>query len=200
MTYAHAMGLNAEVSHIASRTVYYLPGYGGQLATGLGQGLLSRGFEVAGRETRGEFRDLPFQDQIETIVSDLQAHFWHRDTRVVCNSFGAYLFLHAQAQMQPFIGRVLLLAPIVGEFTNDLTRTSFSPPRPTKLRELAMSGAFNTPRRCEIHVGQEDWQSIPANVQAFGQALGIPVTVVPGGGHDLGKEYVSPLLDKWLPG
>jgi hypothetical protein len=49
-------------------------------------------------------------------------------------------------------------------------------------------------------VGEEDWQSILANVQAFGQLTGIPVTVAPKGGHDLGKAYVGPLLDRWLLG
>ena len=47
------------MSIVDHRTVYYLPGHGGQLATGLGQGLMDRGFHVAGRETRGDFRSLP---------------------------------------------------------------------------------------------------------------------------------------------
>lgn len=38
------------------KTVYYLPGAGGQLSTGLGQGLMDRGFDVTGRETRGARR------------------------------------------------------------------------------------------------------------------------------------------------
>ena len=178
--------------------VYYLPGYGGQIGTGLGQGLMDRGFEVTGRETRGDFRVLPFSEQVKTIRQDLQGHFWHKQALAVCNSFGAYLFLHAQAEMPAFLGRVLLLSPIVGEFTNAQSRTSFSPPRPTRLKELAEAGQFTAPAHCEIHVGEEDWQSIPANVQAFGQLTGIPVTVVPKGGHDLGKEYVGPVLDRWL--
>jgi hypothetical protein len=49
-----------------------------------------------------------------------------------------------------------------------------------------------------MHVGEEDWQSIPANVQALGRLTGITATVVPGCGHDLGKDYVGPLLDRWL--
>lgn len=179
-------------------TIYYLPGYGGQLGTGLGQGLMDRGFDVTGRETRGDFRNLPFEEQVQTVMHDLQAHFWHEQAQVVCNSFGSYLFLHAQAQLPAFVGRVLLLSPIVGEFTNEQARTSFSPPRPERLKKLAQTGHFNTPVSCEIHVGEDDWQSIPANVQAFGQMTGIPVTVVPKGGHDLGKEYVGPLLDRWL--
>jgi hypothetical protein len=100
--------------------------------------------------------------------------------------------------MPSFPGRVLLLSPIVGEFTNTEARTSFSPPRPTRLKELAEAGLLPIPLVCEIHVGEEDWQSIPANVQALGQLAGISVTVVPGSGHDLGVNYVGSLLKKWL--
>lgn len=50
---------NQHMTTISRQTVYYLPGFGGQLATGLGQGLMDRGFDVTGRETRGDFRDLP---------------------------------------------------------------------------------------------------------------------------------------------
>ena len=50
------------------------------------------------------------------------------------------------------------------------------------------------------HVGSEDWQSIPASLQAFGALTGIPVTVVPDGGHNLPKAYVGGLLDRWLKG
>jgi hypothetical protein len=188
------------MTSLAKQTIYYLPGYGGQLATGLGRALMDRGFDVTGRETRGEFRSLPFDEQIQTVMQDLQDHFWGEQGLIICNSFGAYLFLHAQTQMESFPGRVLLLSPIVGEFTDEQARTSFSPPRPTKLKELAEAGQFSASSRCEIHVGEEDWQSIPANVQAFGRLTGIPVSVVPGGGHDLGKEYVGPLLDRWLKG
>lgn len=37
-----------------SRTVYVLPGHGGQLHTGLGEGLLSRGWQVTGRAMVGD--------------------------------------------------------------------------------------------------------------------------------------------------
>ena len=159
---------------------------------------MDRGFDVTGRETRGDFRSLTFDEQIQTVMLDLQDYFWHEKAMVVCNSFGAYLFLHTQIQMASFPGRVLLLSPIVGEFTNAQAGSSFSPPRPTRLKEFAEFGQFNKPSRCEIHVGEEDWQSIPVNVHVFGRLTGISVTVVPKGGHDLGKAYVGPLLDRWL--
>lgn len=178
--------------------IYYLPGAGGQLATGLGQALRDRGFNVTGRETRGEFRSLGFEDQLQIIQEDLRSHFWHEQARVICNSYGSYLFLHAQSNMTPFPGRVLMLSPIVGEFASDETRTTFSPPRPKRLKALADAGQFPAPVVSEIHVGSEDWQSIPANVQAFGRLTGISVTLVPDGGHNLPKAYVGGLLDRWL--
>jgi hypothetical protein len=183
---------------LSPRTIYYLPGHGGQLGTGLGQGLRDRGFDVTGRETRGDFRFLAFDEQVKAVMTDLQTYFWDEKAQIVCNSFGAYLFLHAQAHLPAFVGRVLLLSPIVGEFTNENARTSFSPPRSDLLKQLAEVGRFTAPANCEIHVGEEDSQSIPANVQAFGRLTGISVNVVPGGGHDLGKDYVGPLLDRWL--
>ena len=181
-----------------SRHVYYLTGMGGRLDSGLGQGLLSRGCEISGRELVGEFRKLDFQDQIELIVEDLHSNFWQEDAHVIANSFGAYLFLHAQAQMKPYIGRVILLSPIVGEFSNEDTHMNFIPPRAEKLLRLAEDGIYPIPKTCEVHVGSEDWQSNPANVTAFGSKLGIDVTVVPNAGHNLPKEYVGALLDKWL--
>ena len=179
-------------------TIYYLPGAGGQLSTGLGQGLMQLGFDVAGRETRGEFRRLSFDEQLRVIRTDIQDHFWHEDAQLVCNSFGAYLYLHAQTELPSFIGRVLLLSPILGDFANESTDITFSPPRPTRLRELAEGGAFNVPKSCEIHVGEHDWQSNPENVQYFGRLTGIQVNVVPDRGHDLGKDYVGSILERWL--
>lgn len=180
------------------KSVYYLTGMGGRLDTGLGQALLSRGFQVAGRELYGEFRKLDFQQQVDLVAEDLQIHFWQEESRVIANSFGAYLFLHAQVQMKPYIGRVILLSPIVGEFSNEDTRMNFVPPRADKLQQLAKAESFPIPIHCEVHVGSEDWQSNPVNVTAFGSMLGIDVAVVPNAGHMLPKEYVGNLLDRWL--
>ena len=180
------------------RNVYYLTGMGGRLDSGLGQALLSRGLDISGRELVGEFRKLDFPQQVDLVADDLQANFWQEDARVIANSFGAYLFLHAQAQMKPYIGRVILLSPIVGEFANEETGMNFIPPRADKLQRLAGAGSYPVPRHCEVHVGSEDWQSNPTNVLAFGSMLGIDVTVVPNAGHMLPKEYVGGLLDRWL--
>ena len=61
------------------KPIYYLPGHGGVLQKGLGAALLSRGHEVMGRETVGEFNRLPFGQQVEVIAQDLTAHFAQSD-------------------------------------------------------------------------------------------------------------------------
>jgi len=179
-------------------TVYYLTGMGGRLDSGLGQALLSRKLGVAGRELVGEFRQLGFQAQVDAVSTDLQDGFWSPDARVIANSFGAYLFLHAQAHLPPYPGRVILLSPIVGEFANQETEMNFIPPRSKQLLELAKTGSYPAPLNCEIHVGSLDWQSNPANVEMFGSLVGLKVTVVLEAGHMLPKEYVNNLLDRWL--
>lgn len=171
---------------------------GGRLTTGLGEGLLDRGFEVSGRELVGEFKNLPFQDKVNTVANDLQKHFWNEKSCVIANSFGAYLFLHAQAQIAPYIGKVILLSPILGSFSNEDTLHTFVPPHSDRIFELAKTNRFPTPKNCEIHVGDLDWQSRPKDVMNFCEILEIKAHIVPNAGHILPKEYVGTLLDELI--
>lgn len=168
------------------------------MITGLGEGLRQRCCSVMGRETLGAFRYLSFQEQIDIVCNDLQGSFWSKDAHVVAVSYGAYLFLHAQAQMKPYPGSVLLLSPIIGQFSNDEIQLGFIPQRAKRLGQLADEGRFAPPANCQIHVGSEDWQSNPDAVTSFGTKVGISVTIAHGRGHQLGADYVGPLLDDWL--
>ena len=181
----------------STNLLYYLPGRGGRLATGLGEGLRSRGWNVTGRETLGAFRDMPFADQVYTVAQDLQQHFWHAQARVVAVSFGAYLFLQAQAQLPSYPGRVLLLSPIVGSFADSASGTHFVPPQAELVRQRVEAGTLNAPEHCEVHVGEQDWQSGRESVKRMAQMLGMACAVVPGAGHQLGKAYVGGVLDGW---
>ena len=180
------------------KSIYYLPGRGGRLDTGLGQHLLQRGYDVTGRATVDEFNRLSFAEQVDTVAQDISKHFLDASAKIIANSFGAYLFLHAQIQLAPFPGKVLLLSPIVGESTNEVTATSFVPPRAAQLFELARSDKYPTPPNCEMHVGSLDWQCNPENVQSLAELIQVQAFIVEGAGHSLPKGYVGPLLDKWL--
>ena len=177
--------------------IYYLPGHGGRITTGLGQALLSRGYEVVGRETVGDFKKLDFNDQVNTIANDIKLHFWREDAKIIANSFGGYLLLHALSKLTPYIGKILLLSPIVGEFSSEEISMGFIPPYADRLSELASTNQYLASLNCSFHVGSEDWQSNPENVTKFASLLGLPVTVVPRAGHQLPKDYVSSLLDNF---
>ena len=179
------------------KTAYYLTGMGGRLDTGLGEALMSRGLSVTGRELVGDFRKLTFENQVALVRDDILSDFWTSDSLLIANSFGAYLFLHAQAQLEPYIGNVILLSPIIGSFYSQATRRLFIPPFATKLTNMAELGKFPTPQKCQIHVGSEDWQSNPEDVTRFGELVGLRIDVVPGAGHMLPREYVGNILDKW---
>ena len=181
-----------------NNTVYYLPGMGGRLNTGLGRGIHDRGFKVVGRETRGDFQKYSFQAKIDLVANDLEEHFWHEDAKVVVNSFGAYLFFHAQLQMRPYPGKVLILSPIIGGSNHDETMMRFYPPRADVLVQAATDGVFPCPTNAQIHVGSQDWQSGPEGVVSFGDTVGIPVNVVSEQGHMLSVDYVGKLLVEHL--
>ncbi len=180
------------------QSIYFLPGHGGRISNGLGQELVRRGFDVLGRETFGEFKKLDFDVQVETVAADIKASFWHDDALVIANSYGAYLLLLALSSLSVFPGKILLLSPFVGEFSNDQTRLGFIPPYAKRLFELASTGLYPIPNCCQIHVGSQDWQSIPDNVTAFAALVNAKVTVLEGAGHSLPREYVASLLDTWL--
>jgi alpha-beta hydrolase superfamily lysophospholipase len=153
---------------------------------------------VVGRETVGTFRNLSFNEQVDLVCADLKEHFWLPDAHVVAVSFGAYLFLHAQARMESYPGNVLLLSPIVGQFGSESIGLGFIPPKAGLLKDLVGNGLFNAPLNCEIHVGSEDWQSNPEAVAVLGETTGMRVAIVSNRGHELGVDYVAPLLDRWL--
>ena len=179
--------------------IYYLPGWNGKAVTGLGSALMERGFEIVSRETRGEFKNFTFTEQVLVVREDLRVHFWAPESMVVAVSFGAYLFLHAQAEMSAYPGKVLLLSPIVGGFSDEKTGRVFSPPQENKLLNLAQTGEFPRVDRCEVHTGSEDWQSHPDAVGRFFNLIGVQAVIAGGRGHNLGSDYVSAVLDNWLP-
>ena len=127
---------------MAPSEIYYLPGMGGRLDGGLGEELLRRGFALSGRETIGAFKKLSFGEQVDAVKQDLVERFWVPEAQVIANSFGGYLFLHAQLGLAPFPGRVLLLSPIIGSTEQSTTGMRFYPPRADMLKQTAQAGSF----------------------------------------------------------
>lgn len=179
------------------KSIYYLTGRGGKLNEGLGEGLLMRGYSVSGREVSHELMGLTFQEQLDLISDDL-AQFWTPESKVIAVSYGAYLLLHALIKLDPCPTNTLLISPILGGVQDNETMKFYRPPRADELMNKARTGAFPKPEQLLIHVGEHDWQSIPKRSLEFTNAVGGKCIVVPNKGHNLGKDYVSNLLDSWL--
>ncbi len=179
--------------------VYYLPGAGGLLHTGLGVALRSRGFHVRGRSTTGEFRQYGFDDQTALIGSDLrQPEIWNESSRIVANSYGAYLLLNAQIHLPPYPGKVLMLSPILGAFEDLMGGRHFIPPYADRLMRMVRGGSFPCPQNLLIHTGSQDWQSPASSAAEFASITGATLVIADGRGHSLGEDYVGPVLDSWL--
>ena len=69
----------------------------------------------------------------------LRAHFGWPDVQGVAVSFGSYLFLHAQLHLIAYPGWVLLLSPILGEFSDEDSPLS---PAPATAHQKAWSAAI----------------------------------------------------------
>ena len=117
---------------------------------------------------------------------------------MIVNSFGAYLFLHAQLQLKPYPGHVLILPPIIGVSNHNETMMRFYPPHADTLLQAATDGVFPCPINAQVHVGSKDWQSGSDGVVSFGAITGMPVSVVDRQGHMLSVDHVGRLLDEHL--
>jgi len=136
-------------------SIYFLPGHGGRISNGLGQELGRRGFDVMGRETLGDFKKLRFDAQVETVAEDLKASFWHHDALVLANSYGAYLLLQALSLSESFPGKVLLLSPIVGEFSNEKPAWVSFHPMPKGFKNWLKAANFHCPDAAKSMLGQK---------------------------------------------
>lgn len=181
------------------KPIYFIPGRGENIASGLGQIIASLGFIVQGREIIADFARLGFSEQLILIQSDLQSAFWHSEAVLIGRSFGAYLLLHTLTEMESFSGKVLLFSPVLGAGLSKDRLFGSIPPRAKRLLKLAESGEFPTPRYLEIHTGTEDNGCDPRLAERFAYLIGnTNLFIVRGAGHQLGENYLRNALEKFL--
>ena len=130
--------------------VYLLPGRGNRLRD-LGDSVGRLGFDVYGRELAPPFARLGFADPIALIQRDLTSAFWDTGAPLIGHSYGAYLLLHALAELAPFPGRILLLSPVLGAAMDSKRLYLSRPPRADPLLRLAQNYEFPIPHSLEIY-------------------------------------------------
>jgi predicted alpha/beta hydrolase family esterase len=175
--------------------LYFLPGRGSSLNGRLGMELQSRGSELNGRVLDGDFAKLSFSEQVDHVAADLR-ELDGRDIPVVANSWGAYWALHSILQNQKSYSRALLISPILGAVRGE--GRMFKPPL-SKVMEQSISESLFPDIDLTVLVGSEDWQSPSDRCKALCEAVQGNLIVADGKGHDLGRETIVQILDKWLP-
>ena len=174
--------------------LYFLPGRGSSLNGRLGLELQDRGYELHGRVLDGDFAKMSFPEQVDHVASDLR-ELDGRGIPVVANSWGAYWVLHAHLQNQKSYSKMLLISPILGAVRGE--GRMFKPPL-SKVMEQAIDQGLFPNMDLTILVGAEDWQSPHDRSRTLCKTTRGRLVVADGKGHDLGREVVIEVLDKWL--
>ncbi|OAD19232.1 hypothetical protein THIOM_005150 [Candidatus Thiomargarita nelsonii] len=179
--------------------VYFLPGRGDKLNEFIGSSLVEMGIDVYGREILSDFARLHFPQQIEIIKNDLKCQFWHEQSNLIGDSYGAYLLLHALVELAPFPGRILLLSPVLGKAIDKKNLFISSPPRSKKLLQLAEQKKFPIPSYLEIHTGAKDNGCDPLLAKKISSLISrSKIYIVEGEGHRLNNNYLKQVLLKFL--
>ena len=185
------------------QTLYYMPGRGGRLDRGLGPALAQRGFDVFGREitaqtgqsTGNPFAALSFEQQVQVVAHDLNTLVSEENPCVIGNSFGAYLIVHALLQAENFVGRCLLLSPVLGPCR--LSGLYFRPPKAGQLQKAIERGAFQHVA-IDIVTGELDAQSPRALCEQLTANAKGQLQIIEGEGHRINPVVIEGVLDLWL--
>ena len=185
------------------QTIYYMPGRGGRLDKGLGPALAARGLDVFGREITAQsgqtndnpFAGLSFEQQVHVVAHDLDTLVSQDNPCVIGNSFGAYLIVHALLHTKTFVGRCLLLSPVLGPCR--LSGMYFRPPKAGQLQRAIERGAFQN-IAIDVVAGELDAQSPRALCeQLISNAQG-RLQIIEGEGHRINPVVITGVLDTWL--
>ena len=174
--------------------LYFLPGRGSSLNGRLGVELQSKGFELHGRVLEGDFAKLSFPEQVDNVASDLRG-LESRNVPVIANSWGAYWALHAILLNERSYSKTLLISPILGAVRGE--GRMFKPPL-SKVMERAIADHLFPEMDLTILVGSDDWQSPQTSSQRLCEATEGNLIVANGRAHDLGREAVTAVLNRWL--
>lgn len=173
--------------------VLYITGRGGSLNKGLAAYLASsvKGFEGVAVDT--QFLKKRPLEQVEFIRQKMV-----KDPArlVIANSYGAYLVLHALAQIEDLTPEnVLLLSPLLGVGRGQGGFYMNIPPLLSRLEEAFATGALTRPKSIKFLVGELDQQINSEQVGFLDQYFGLgSVHVFPEEGHMLSPQSIQKAL------
>ena len=179
--------------------VIYITGRGGDANKGLGAYLKTIDPHRIGLSVNSIFLSLPFEQQISTI-HDLLHSFDGPNTRIIANSYGAYLLTSALIDQPSIASQVLLLSPALGLTLVEEEMFYSRPPNQRLWSEALEQGRMAKPSYLAICSGELDAGSCsPIMVRKFSELIKADqVQVVPDQGHQLERSSVRVVIGEFL--
>jgi len=181
------------------QTIYLIPGRNVKFSGLIGSLIIENGHAILGREVVDTFSKLRISEQTKLIQEDITTHFWHQEAKLVAQSYGAYLLIHALIEMEtPFPGKVLLLSPVLGASSSATNKVVACPPRHKKLIQTARENKLPH-LDIEVHTGEHDNGCDPLLAQEIFTT--IPTSrfhIVKNMGHNLEVDYVRAALNNFF--
>jgi len=184
---------------ITDQLVIYITGRGGDANKGLGAYLKSIDPNRIGLSVNGTFLSLPFEQQISTI-HDLLHRFDSPNTRIIANSYGAYLLTSAFIDKPEIASQVLLLSPALGLTIVEEEMFYSRPPNQRPWSEALEQGRMTKPSYLAVCAGELDAGSCsPIMVRKFSELINVDqVQIIPDQGHQLARTVVQSVVGRFL--
>jgi hypothetical protein len=184
---------------IKDQLVIYITGRGGNANKGLGAYLKSIDPNRIGLSVNGTFLSLPFEQQVATI-RDLLHRFDGPSTRIIANSYGAYLLTSALIDKPAIASQVLLLSPALGLTLVEEEMFYSRPPHQRHWSEALEQGRMIKPSYLAVCAGELDAGSCsPIMVRKFSELINVDqVQIIPDQGHQLTRDVVQSVVGLFL--
>jgi len=179
--------------------VIYITGRGGDANKGLGAYLKTIDPHRIGLSVNSIFLSLPFEQQISTI-HDLLDRFDGPSTRIIANSYGAYLLTSAFIDKPAIASQVLLLSPALGLTLIEEEMFYSRPPHQRSWSEALEQGRMAKPSYLAVCAGELDAGSCsPIMVRKFSELINVDqVQIIPEQGHQLSRTVVQSVIERFL--
>jgi hypothetical protein len=177
-------------------SILYITGRNGHFQRGLGEYLNSLTGSFSGISLDPVFLRQPFDEQVAKIQSAIESP---TDYKIVANSYGGYLLMHALIDRSEVGHDALLLSPVLGKAISVESMSFSRPPGANRLLEALEQGRIAKPRHMEIHTGEVDHSCCPLLAAKF--AEGIPADrfeLIPGQGHMIDRPIVQGIIDDFI--
>ena len=177
-------------------SLLYITGRNGHFQCGLGEYLNSLTGNFSGISLDPVFLRQSFDEQVAVIQTAIESSAEHK---IVANSYGGYLLMHALIGQAEVEHDILLLSPVLGKAISLESMSVSRPPGANRLLEALEQGRIAKPRHLEIHTGEVDHSCCPLLAAKFAESIPADrFELISGQGHMIDRPIVKGIIDDFI--